>query len=184
MKLQQVEWFAYRRPDIARAPRAADRRRMITALSNAGDPLADEYELASDRAASAVRVARKCGDFPLLSRGDVNIYSLFVERAFSLVKPEGVVGLLIPSGIASDKTSADFFKKVATEGRLRALYDFENRRTRFEAAPFFPDVDSRFKFCVFVAGRSPSATDTKLRLLSAGRVRAERRRLPVLACSD
>ena len=155
MKLQQVEWFAYRRPEIAHCPRAADRKRMVATLQAAGDPLADDYELARDRAESAVRVAQSCGDYPLLSRGDVNIYSLFVERAFALVKPEGVVGLLTPSGIASDKTSAAFFGSVATEGRLRTLYDFENRRTRFDAAPFFPDVDSRFKFCVFVAGRSP-----------------------------
>ena len=82
-----------------------------------------------------------------------------MRPAFALVKPEGVVGLLVPSGIGSDKTSADFFKGVATEGRLRALYDFENRRTRFEADPFFPDVDSRFKFGVFVAGRTPSGND-------------------------
>ena len=41
-----------------------------------------------------------------------------------------MVGLLTPSGIASDKTSARFFKGVSTEGRLRALYDFENQRTR------------------------------------------------------
>ena len=159
MKLQQVEWFAYRRPEIARSPRAADRRRMTAALRSAGDPLADEYELASDRAEAAVRVARQSRDYPLLSRGDVNIYSLFVERAFALVKPQGVVGLLVPSGIASDKTPSAFFKTVATEGRLRTLYDFENRRTRFEAVPFFPDVDSRFKFCVFVAGRSPYGND-------------------------
>ena len=150
MKLQQVEWFAWRRPDIARAQRASDRRLMITALRNDGDPLADEYKSASDRAESAVRVARECGDYPLLSRGDVNIYSLFVERAFALVKPDGVVGLLVPSGVASDKTSADFFKAVATEGRLRALYDFENRKV------FFPDVHASFKFCVFVAGRAPA----------------------------
>ena len=151
MKLQQVEWFAWRRPEIALAQRAADRRRMITALRNANDPLADEYEVASERAESAVRVARKCGDYPLLSRGDVNIYSLFVERAFALVKPDGVVGLLVPSGVGSDKTSADFFKSVATEGRLRALYDFENKKV------FFPDVHASFKFCVFVAGRAPAA---------------------------
>ena len=150
MKLQQVEWFAWRRPDIARAARAADRRRMIAALHDAGDPLADEYELASDRATTAVRVARECGDYPLLSRGDVNVYSLFVERAFALVKPEGVVGLLVPSGVASDKTSAKFFKAAATEGRLRALYDFENRKV------FFSDVHASFKFCVFVAGRASS----------------------------
>ena len=73
----------------------------------------------------------------------------------SLIKPDGVVGLLTPSGIASDKSGARFFKGVATEGRLRALYDFENRRTRHNTPPFFPDVDSRFKFCAFVAGLTP-----------------------------
>ena len=66
----------------------------------------------------------------------------------SLVKPNGMVGLLTPSGIASDKTAARFFKGVATEGRLKALYDFENKKV------FFPDVHASFKFCVFVA--SPS----------------------------
>jgi len=73
----------------------------------------------------------------------------------TLVKPTGMVGLLTPSGIASDKTSARFFKGVATGGRLKALYDFENRRTRFGETPFFPDVDSRFKFCAFVASPTP-----------------------------
>ena len=69
MKLEQVEWFALRRPEIALAQRAADRRQMSQALRNDGDPLADEYEFASERAESAVRVARKCRDYPLLSRG-------------------------------------------------------------------------------------------------------------------
>ena len=155
MKLQQVEWFATRRREIALVPRAADRKRMIAALERAGDPLAQDYALASERAAMATRTARRSGDYPLLSGGDVNLYSLFVERAMTLVKPDGMVGLLTPSGIASDKTAARFFKGVATEGRLKALYDFENRRTRYDAAPFFPDVDSRFKFCAFVASPSP-----------------------------
>jgi len=79
----------------------------------------------------------------------------------TLVKPSGMIGLLTPSGIASDKTAAPFFKGVATGGRLRALYDFENRRTRFEASPFFPDVDSRFKFCALVASPSPVNTPTQ-----------------------
>ena len=155
MKLQQVEWFATRRREIALAPRAADRKRMIAALERDGDPLAQDYAMASARAAMAVRTARRTGDYPLLSAGDVNLYSLFVERAMTLVKREGMVGLLTPSGIASDKTAARFFKGVATEGRLKALYDFENRRTRYDVPPFFPDVDSRFKFCAFVASPSP-----------------------------
>ena len=149
MKLQQVEWFATRRREIALAPRAADRKRMIAALERASDPLAQDYAVASERAAMAARVARGGGDYPLLSAGDVNLYSLFVERAMTLAKPDGMVGLLTPSGIASDKTAARFFKGVATEGRLKALYDFENKKV------FFPDVHASFKFCIFVA--SPSA---------------------------
>ena len=154
MKLQQVEWFAARRREIAHAQRAADRKRLIAKLERDGDPLAAEFAYASARAAASAHVARRCGYYPLLSRGDINIYSLFVERAMSLIKPDGMVGLITPSGIASDKTASRFFKSVATEGRLKALYDFENRRTRYDLPPFFPDVDSRFKFCAFVASQS------------------------------
>jgi hypothetical protein len=174
MKLQQVEWFAARRPEIAMAPRAADRQRMIARLRASDDPLALDYAKAEDRAEAAARVARRSGDYPLLSGGDVNLYSLFVERSMTLVKRDGMVGLLTPSGIASDLTAARFFKGVATEGRLKALYDFENRRTRYDEDPFFPDVDSRFKFCVIVASPSPTGRQCNLRLLSSGRIRAER----------
>ncbi|WP_375207533.1 Eco57I restriction-modification methylase domain-containing protein [Hyphococcus sp.] len=157
IKLQEVEWFAERKREIALAQRASDRKKLVAALEKAGDPLALDYAKANKRAEDAARVARKSKDYPLLSGGDINLYSLFVERAMALVKKNGMIGLLTPSGIASDKTASKFFKGVATEGRLKALYDFENRRTRFGQQPFFPDVDSRFKFCAFVASPSPTA---------------------------
>ena len=122
---------------------------MIADLEKAGDPLAHDFATASERAVAATRMARTSGDYPLLSSGDINLYSLFVERAMTIVKPDGMVGLLTPSGIASDKTAARFFKGVSTQGRLRALYDFENKKV------FFPDVHASFKFCVFVASPSP-----------------------------
>ncbi|MCB1432430.1 MAG: restriction endonuclease [Alphaproteobacteria bacterium] len=156
MKLQQVEWFAERRPEIAMAQRASDRADMIAALEKANNPLAADYAKASARAETAVRMARKGGDYPLLSGGDVNLYSLFVERAMTIVQKPGLIGLLVPSGIASDKTAAPFFKSVATEGRLKALYDFENKGK--ERGLYFPDVHPQFKFSAFVA--SPSSTGT------------------------
>ena len=168
MKLQQVEWFATRRREIAQQQRAADRRRMIAALEQAGDPLAQDYALASERAAMATRMARRSGDYPLLSGGDLNLYSLFVERAMTLVKPDGMVGLLTPSGIASDKTAARFFKGVATEGRLKALYDFENKKV------FFPDVHASFKFCIFVASPIAGGRGRQLRVLPPRCLRARR----------
>jgi hypothetical protein len=143
MKLQEVEWFAERRPAIARQARAADRKRMIEALKLDGDPLAADYALAAQCAEDAARIARNSGDYPLLSAGDINMYSLFVERAAHLVKPDGIVGLLTPSGIAADKGAARFFRSIATTGRLAALFDFENQK-------LFPDVDGRFKFCALI----------------------------------
>ena len=187
VKLQQVEWFAARRPEIARAQSAADRRRMVAALERTTEargpaaPLVRDFARAGARAADRARMART--DYPLLSGGDVNLYSLFVERAMALAKPEGVVGLLVPSGIASDKTAARFFRGVATEGRLRALYDFENRRTRYKAPPFFPDVDGRFKFCAFVAGRAaaPAPARCAFFLQAVAESEEPERRFPLAA---
>ncbi len=159
MRLEAVEWFAMRRPEIALTERAADRKAKVALLRRQGDPLAAEFDAAAGRADDAARIARTGGDFPLLANGELNLYALFVERAMALVKPDGMVGLLTPSGIAADKTAARFFKGVATDGRLKALYDFENRRTRYGKPPFFPDVDSRFKFSAFVASPSPLEGD-------------------------
>ncbi|WP_294131239.1 hypothetical protein [Sphingobium sp.] len=190
IKLQQVEWFAARRPEIALAQRASDRAKMIAKLRADGDPLWHDFALADARAADTARMARFNGgkrianpdyvntvkalskkmpetqskvhakgedvsiggppktipapsdNYPLLSRGDINLYSLFVERAHALVKPGGMVGLLTPSGIASDLSASAFFREVAVGGHLKALYDFENKKI------FFPDVHASFKFCV------------------------------------
>ncbi|MDP1633127.1 MAG: hypothetical protein Q8L69_00415, partial [Gallionellaceae bacterium] len=78
--------------------------------------------------------------------GDVNLYSLFVERAQALVKADGIVALLSPSGIAADKGAAEFFRGISATGRLGALFDFENKKV------FFPDVHASFKFCTLIFG--------------------------------
>src|SRR5437870_842241 len=141
MKLQYVEWFAARVPSIAHAQRAFDRKRMVAQLQRRSDPISADYDRAAWTAETAARVARTCGAYPTLSGGDVNIYSLFVERALRLVRRDGIIGLLVPSGIAADKGAADFFRSISTTGRLAALLDFENRRTTRDLDPFFPDVD-------------------------------------------
>lgn len=154
IKLQEVEWFAARAPEIAKQQRAADRKRMVAALRKKGGALAKDYERAAWTAEAAARVARSCGAYPLLAGGDANLYALFVERALRLIRPEGIAGLLVPSGIAADKSASEFFSSIAKAGRLGALFDFENRRTRHGLEPFFPDVDSRFKFSALIVGGS------------------------------
>lgn len=150
IKLQQVEWFAARRPGIALTQRASDRARLIAGLKADNDPLYADFEKANRRATDTARMARATGQYPLLSGGDTNLNSLFVERAHALIKPGGMVGLLIPSGIASDQSSSAYFRSVMGSGQIRCILDFFNRR--YDGSLYFPDVYYRFKFCAYVAG--------------------------------
>ncbi len=163
IKMQEVEWWAARREEIARISRAVDRKAEIASLRRAGDPLAVDYHRAAARAKRAAEVAaflpRQKTDgtsvgpyplYPLFAKGDVNIYALFVERAGQLVQPDGIVGMLVPSGVAADKGAATFFRSISNTGRLGTLLDFENGKRA--GAPFFPQVHRSFKFSAFVHG--------------------------------
>ena len=149
---QEVEWFAIRDDEVALSSTGATRKALIERRIAQGNQLALEYAEVRNRATAMRGLVRSSGEYPLLSGGRINLYSLFVERAMDLIKPDGFVGLLTPSGIYADKTAARFFKSVSTSGRLSGLFDFENRRLGTDLPPFFPDVDSRFKFCALIFG--------------------------------
>ena len=146
IKLQEVEWFSSRYPEIALSQTAATRKEGIQRLRKVGSPLVEEYDDARDRADKLGQIVRFSKQYPLLSGGDINLYSLFVERATSLIKPDGMVGLLTPSGIYADKTAASFFRSISSSGRIANLFDFENRKI------FFKDVHASFKFCALIFG--------------------------------
>ena len=152
IKLQEVEWFAIRDPEVALAATADERKTLIRRLRNHESPLVDEFDAAKRRAEGQSAMLRSSGQYPLLSRGDVNLYSMFVERAMSLVRPDGLVGLLTPSGIYADRNASKFFRAITTRRQLAGIFDFENRRLEHDLPSFFQDVDSRFKFCALIFG--------------------------------
>jgi hypothetical protein len=155
LKLQEREFFARAAPDIAGAVSAATRRRKIEKLVEGRPELHERYRAAQQLAETTLAHVRQCGHFPLTARGDINTYMLFAELARRIVAPDGRIGLLLPSGIATDNTTRAFFAELVESGSLGALYDFENRKG------FFPDVHRAFKFCILLFGgrdrRFPSA---------------------------
>ena len=146
IKLQEREFFSLPAPEIATATNAAKRRKLVAKLEADDPPLHGRYLKAKADAAALLDYCRKSGRYPLTGRGDINTYAVFAELASTLVSPHGRVGLLVPSGIASDNTTKDFFASVAESNRLIRLYDFENKKT------FFPDVHASFKFCLLNFG--------------------------------
>jgi hypothetical protein len=143
VKLAEKEFFSSRRPDIAEAA-GVRRQRLIAALEQGDEvdrSLWADYQEALARAEATAHFLRDSGRYPLCGHGDVNTYAVFAEAMRSLVTPTGRVGVILPTGIATDDTTKAFFKAIA-QGELVSLYDFENRKK------LFPDVDSRQKFCL------------------------------------
>jgi hypothetical protein len=136
------EWFATRHADIAAAPNAAARRRLIHALASEDLALHAAFLEARRQAEGESHLVRETGRYPLCGRGDVNTYTIFAETNRMLVAPTGRVGCIVPSGIATDDTTKYFFQELMATRSLASLYDFENR------AGLFPAVDSRMKFCL------------------------------------
>lgn len=157
IKLQEKEFFAARIPEIANAKGKSEREKRIKALGTApqGTPewmIFNEFMIAKREAEASsefVRVAaEEGGRFPFTGTGDVNTYALFAELFSRLVGSTGRAGVIVPTGVATDATTAPFFAHLVEQKRLARLVDFENRER------IFPGVYFRVKFCLLTLGRN------------------------------
>jgi hypothetical protein len=150
IKTQEKEWFAERRPDIANAPNAAARKKLIAALQDEDPSLWTAWHAALRRSEGESAIVRTSGRYPLCGRGDVNTYALFAEMNRSLLHKRGRTGFIVPSGIATDDTTKLFFQEVVRTERLISLFDFENREG------LFPAVHRSYKFSLLtLSGGEP-----------------------------
>ena len=62
----------------------------------------------------------------------------------TVASPTGTAGIITPTGLATDKTTAPFFSDTLSSKRLYAFYDFENEDK------IFRDVDHRVRFAVTI----------------------------------
>ena len=161
IKLQEQEYFAVRSPEIASAPNKAARDRLIKALAktpngSAERSLMDDFVAAKREAEATSEFARTSGEdggrFALTGCGDVNTYALFGELFCNLTRSHA--GVILPTGIATDATTAPFFASLIERKRLASFFSFENE------AFVFPGVHHSFKFALLTIGQpKEGATD-------------------------
>ena len=155
VKLQEQEFFASRRPDIANAANAAARKKLIAALTDSDSPadqaLYNEFQAELRKASGWSFLLRESGRYPLTGRGDINTYAVFAETARTIIGPQGRSGLVLPTGIATDATTAPFFGDLVRNGKLVSFLDFENEAFLLSRA-----VHHSVRFCLLtVCGRAP-----------------------------
>lgn len=151
-KLQSEEknWFTSGAKYIADMT-SKDRKVAIDELENENPLLASAWKYQKRFVASQNVFLKSSNRFPLTGLGKFNTYALFSELSMSLVRPSGLFGLIVPSGIATDDNTKVFFQKAIQNNSIKSLYDFENR------LGIFSDIDSRMKFCL-LTGRIESST--------------------------
>jgi hypothetical protein len=74
-----------------------------------------------------LRFFREAGIYRLQGDGHVNRYQLFVERSLQLARPGGRIGLIVPSGLATDHGSASLRRALLDEMHVERLHGFDNR---------------------------------------------------------
>ncbi|NDR57902.1 N-6 DNA methylase, partial [Pseudoruegeria sp. M32A2M] len=173
-QLSEEEFFAARDPSVA-ALDGNERKRAIKRLKTESPQLWKDFNLAKRSTEAVNTFFRASGRFPLTATGKINTYPLFAEHFAQLAhKSEGEstghAGVIVPTGIATDSSTAAFFGDLVTHNHLLALYDFENREK------FFPAVDSRVKFSILSIGPARTAKFAAF-LLNTGMLTNEHRQI-------
>ena len=86
---------------------------------------------------------------------DINLYKLFAEQCYNLLKDKGYCGIIIPTGIYTDLGATQLRKLLFDECKVQQLVSFANEKFLFET------VDHRFKFC-FLSFEKGEKTDSFL----------------------
>lgn len=148
IKLQEKEWFASRRPEIANVTNAAQRRQLIESLAK-DDPFLYKAFLEERRHAEGEsHFYRNSACYPLCGRGDINTFAIFLESNRHILYLAGRIGCIVPSGIATDDTTKFFFQDLIESQVLVSLYDFENRER------IFADIAQAQRFCLLTISGS------------------------------
>ncbi|WP_326788588.1 Eco57I restriction-modification methylase domain-containing protein [Streptomyces sp. NBC_00151] len=167
VKIQKKEWFAAQNPYVADAATANEREARIGELLRTVDEhgqvieadrkLHREYLTAQRESKGTTNMLRDSGIFPLTGKGDVNTYAVFAEKSRMLLAPEGMAGLVLPTGIATDKTTSVFFADLVERRQLATVLDLENEEK------LFADVHNQYRFSLFTFG-GPALEYARVRL--------------------
>jgi hypothetical protein len=81
---------------------------------------------------------------------DINLYKLFTEQCFNLLRSRGQCGIVIPSGIYTDLGAKQLREMLFTKAAITGVFGFENRKEIFDG------VHRSYKFVIltFEKGRA------------------------------
>ena len=91
---------------------------------------------------------------------DINLYKLFLEQCFNLLRKGGKCGIILPTGFYMDLGAKQLREMLFSECEVENIFGLSNERFIFEG------VDHRFKFCLidFEKGTLTNAFNAAFRI--------------------
>jgi hypothetical protein len=148
IKIQSKEFFEARSPAISNAAMKAERDKMIKDLLRTDPDLWNKYLQALRTSELEGKFIRHSQRFPFTARGDINTYAIFAELARSILRESGLAGIIVPTGVATDNTTKEFFQSLLETKGIAKLFDFENKEG------LFPEVHRSYNFCLLTMGKA------------------------------
>ena len=124
-QLSEEEFFSARSDEIASLAGAA-RKRAIAALETNNLRLWRDYLAAKQVYEATNQFIREAGRFDLTAVGKINLYPLFAETISQLTYENGHAGFIVPSGIATEDSTKEYFQNLVENGRLVSIFGFNN----------------------------------------------------------
>lgn len=83
---------------------------------------------------------------------DVNLYKLFLEQCFNLLRDSGRCGILVPTGVYTDLGAKQLRQMLFEKTRITSLFGLSNERFLFEG------VHHAFRICLLTFERGPQTS--------------------------
>ena len=85
-------------------------------------------------------------EYKFQSSENTDLWLLFAERIFDLISENGIISILLPSGVTGNRGAVKLRKKILSN-KIISLYEFENRMKLF-------DIHSSYKFVLLTIQNS------------------------------
>ena len=133
------------------------KNRLMNKLIEENEDIRKSWEEYVDRIERESFFFRNSGLYPHQYKGDINLYKLFLERFFWLMKEGGRMSIIVPSGLYTDEGCKELRRMFLENSRIEFLIGIENRQG------IFP-IHKSFKFTLLSTKKRRQERDYKFKV--------------------
>ncbi|RRQ27381.1 SAM-dependent DNA methyltransferase [Rhodococcus sp. Eu-32] len=163
IEIDETEFFSQYHPAISQEKRSSARRAMIEDTLDNFPDLEELYARRRRYVAGTVGFIKGSGKYPRTVSRRLNTYRQFAELFVDLMQQSGLGGIITPTGLINDLSSAGLTEDLVKSERVCSAFDFVNHwKTESIDRRFFLQVPNHTRFSLTtIAGARRRAASIK-----------------------